>query len=339
MINPTQPKLNIYTKKQLANVIRNKDLSFDNAIKLIDDCLKNKDEYWFDNLDKSKPKEGKWVRSTSGTPLEELQKRINQRVFAPHDNELPPFIYGGVGGKGVKNAATALQGSKNKRTMLKIDMRRFFEHITYDDVVKTLVKNYKCGKEVAIIIAEVACVRMGKKIPNNKSKMVLARGFSTSSRLAVWCNLEIFKKIFYLVSKELKGHDPSIAIYMDDIGITATKVNPATMSLLYKDILDLVDDSNTNLEINKKKTRIIDYLKKEYDAEDESIKGPAEFEFVGIKMGRRGHLYPGAKTRSKISKKANKLNLSKGEEKSLKGLKQYTRYIMKNNGKTITKKA
>ena len=186
MINQVYPKLKLYTKRQLADAIRGKDLSFKDAMKLIDDCLVNKDEYWSDNPEESKPDDDKWVRSASGTPLGKLQKRINQKVLAPHDNELPIFIYGGVGKKGIKNAAIALQGKNNKRTLLKVDMRRFFEHITHEDIVRTLVCHCNCGKDVAQIIAEIACVRMGKKSLDNTNEKVLARGFSTSSRLAVW---------------------------------------------------------------------------------------------------------------------------------------------------------
>ena len=39
MISQGYPKLNLYTKKQLANAIRGKNLSFDEAIKLIDKAL------------------------------------------------------------------------------------------------------------------------------------------------------------------------------------------------------------------------------------------------------------------------------------------------------------
>ena len=54
MINQGYPKLNLYTKKQLANAIRDKDLSFSNAMELIENCLANKDKYWFDNQEESK---------------------------------------------------------------------------------------------------------------------------------------------------------------------------------------------------------------------------------------------------------------------------------------------
>lgn len=331
MISQGCPKLNLYTKKQLANAIRGKNLSFDEAVKLIDDCLANKDNYWFDNQEESKPDDDKWVRSASKTSLGKLQKRINQQILAPHDNELPIFIYGGVGEKGIKNAAIALQGKNNKRTLLKIDMRRFFEHITYEDIVRTLVCHCNCGKDVAQIIAEIACVRMGKKSLDNTNEKVLARGFSTSSRLAVWCNLTLFRKLFYCMSKKLKGHDPRIAVYMDDIGITASRVDPTMLSSLYKDIVNLIENTS-KLEVNKNKTRIIDYLQCEYDVIDgHLLEGKtAQFEFLGIGIGR-SRLYPGVKTRSKMAKLIKKPNPSDEERRTLKGQKQYVKYITSKN--------
>ena len=331
MISQGYPKLNLYTKKQLANAIRGKNLSFDEAVKLIDDCLANKDNYWFDNQEESKPDDDKWVRSASKTSLGKLQKRINQQILAPYDNELPIFIYGGVGKKGIKNAAIALQGKNNKRTLLKIDMRRFFEHITYEDIVRTLVCYCNCGKDVAQIIAEIACVRMGKKSLDNTNEKVLARGFSTSSRLAVWCNLTLFRKLFYCMSKKLKGHDPRIAVYMDDIGIIASRVDPTTLSSLYKDIINLIENTS-KLEVNKNKTRIIDYLQYEYDIIDgHLLEGKtAQFEFLGIGIGR-SRLYPGVKTRSKMAKLIKKPNPSDEERRMLKGQKQYVKYITSKN--------
>lgn len=331
MINQGYPKLNLYTKKQLANAIRDKDLSFSNAMELIENCLANKDKYWFDNQEESKPDDNKWVRSASGTPLGKLQKRINRQILAKYDSELPIFIYGGVGRKGIKNAAIALRGKKNKRVLLKVDMRRFFEHISYEDIVDTLVCHCGCGKDVAQIIAEIACVRNGKKSSNNTNEKVLARGFSTSSRLAVWCNLELFRNLFYCTTKRLKRHDPRIAVYMDDIGITASRVDPVSLSSLYKDITELIENTS-KLEVNKNKTKIIDYLQHEYDVADGHLLEDkiAQFEFLGIGIGRN-RLYPGVKTRSKMAKLIKKSNLSDEEMRTLKGQKRYVKFITSKN--------
>ena len=331
MIKQCYPKLNLYTKKQLADAIRGKDLSFNGAMELIEDCLANKNKYWFDNQEESKPDDDKWVRSASRTPLGKLQKRINQKVLSPHDSELPIFIYGGVGKKGIKNAVIALQGKKNKRTLLKLDMSHFFEHISYEDVVNTLVRRCGCGKDVAQIIAEIACVQSGKKSSDNTNEKVLARGFSTSSRLAVWCNLSLFRDLFYCMTERLKRHDPRIAVYMDDIGITASRIDPAVLSSLHKDIVKLIENTS-KLEVNKNKTKIIDYLQHEYDASNgHLLEGKiAQFEFLGIGIGR-SRLYPGVKTRSKMAKLIKKPNLSDEELRTLKGQKRYVKYITSKN--------
>lgn len=330
MINRSYPQIKLYTKKQIANLIRGKNISFGAAMKLIGDCLQNKNEYWSDNARESEPNEEKWVRSACGTPLGELQNRISQRIFAVHDRDLPPYVYGGVSEKSTKDAAIALLGKKNKRILLKIDMRRFFEHISYADVKDMLVEKCSCSKEVAQIIAEVACVEKGKKSPDNDSEKVLARGFSTSSRLAVWCNLDLFFGIFYLVSKRLKGYDPKIAIYMDDIGITASRVDPPIIASLYKEILELIEGSKLSLEINEKKTKIVDYLHREYNYTDGTIKEgvTAPFEFLGIEMGRNS-LRPGIKIRSKMAKLAQKPTLTSRERRTFKGQRRYAKYIRK----------
>ena len=327
MLNQGYPKLNLYTKKQLADAIRGKDLSFDSAMKLIDDCLINKDKYWSDNSEESKSNENKWVRNASGTPLGKLQKRIDQKVLALHDSELPIFIYGGVGKKGIKNAVIALQGKRNKRTLLKLDMSHFFEHISYGDVIKILVCHCGCGKDVAHIIAEIACIQSGKKSSNNTNEKVLARGFSTSSRLAVWRNLSLFRSLFYCMAKRLNKHDPRIAVYMDDIGITASRIDPVSLSSLYKDITKLIENSS-KLVVNKNKTKIIDYLQHEYDVTDGHLLEDkiAQFEFLGIGIGRN-HLYPGVKIRSKMAKLIKKSHLSDEELRTLKGQKRYVKFI------------
>lgn len=322
------PKLHLYTIKDISNRIQEKGLSFYDAGRLLEDCLKNKDNYWFDNISESKPDKGKWVRSASSKPLGKLQKSINQKILASYDDSLPPFIYGGVGKKGIKDAAKALQGQNNKRTILKIDLHKFFEHISYDDIVETLAQRCSCSLCVAQTIAEIACVEEGPKSSDNENKKVLARGFSTSSRLAVWCNLDLFIKIFRLASKRLKGHDFRIAIYMDDIGITASRISPSKMASLYKELIELIAKDKANLEVNIDKTKIVDYLDREYSSNDGIlIEGSkARFEFLGILIGRNS-LSASNKTRSKIARLSQKQQLSKKEQASLKGLKRFANYI------------
>lgn len=118
---------------------------------------------------------------------------------------------------------------------------------------------------------------------------------------------------------------------MDDIGITASRVNPVLLSSFYKDIIELIENTS-KLELNKNKTKIIDYLQHEYDAlNGRLIEGKiTPFEFLGTGMGRN-RLYPGVKTRSKMAKLIKKSNLSDEERRTLKGQTQYTKYITSKN--------
>lgn len=323
-----KPRLRLYTAKDISNCIQGDGLSFYDASRLLDDCLKNKHKYWFDNANESKPSEGKWVRSASSTPLGKLQKRVDRKILALHDDCLPPFIYGGVGKRGIKNAARALQGKNNKRIMLKMDLHKFFEQISYDAIISTLTQKCSCSPSVAQIIAEIACVEEGPKSSNNKNKKVLARGFSTSSRLAIWCNLSLFIKIFRLASKRLKRHDFRIAVYMDDIGITASRISPSKMVSLYKELLKLITENKA--EVNTDKTKIVDYLNREYSSSDGTLVegSKTRFEFLGISIGRNS-LSAGGKIRSKTTRLSRKQQRSKREQASLKGLKRFANYIAK----------
>ena len=66
------PKLNLFSKKELADKIKDRKLPFNRSLELINDCLANKNDYWFDNIKESKPDDGKWVRSASKTKLGKL---------------------------------------------------------------------------------------------------------------------------------------------------------------------------------------------------------------------------------------------------------------------------
>lgn len=322
------PKINIYSDKQLADRLSGKGSSFNATIGLIGDCLKNKDKYWHDNMKKSDPGHKKWFRSARGTPLGKLQELISERIFAPYDKYLPSFVHGGVVGKGIKTAANSLLGKKKHRMLLKIDMTRFFEHVSYDDVVDLFEDKFGCSPKVAKIIAEMSCVRKGPKGNDDASnRMVLARGFSASGRIAVWCNIDLFMRIFYIVGKKLKGHDPKMAIYMDDIGITASRVESVQMVALYKDILKLIGE--TNLEVNEGKTVIVDYMHRKYDFVDGSLCAKsAPFEFLGIELGRK-KLFPGTRIRGDVSRLSQMKTRNHKQKRSLKGKKRFMRYVMR----------
>ena len=119
---------------------------------------------------------------------------------------------------------------------------------------------------------------------------------TNSSRLAVWCNLDTFLKLERLVKKELQGKDPRIAIYVDDIAITASGITKEDMMKLYPKIKTILEsDKNQKLPLNDAKTKIIYHSGDEYDI-DGIYQGKRGFEHLGLQMNRNS-LILGTKTR------------------------------------------
>lgn len=254
------PKIAIQSKNDLAKRISHKNLSYDQAMCLINDVLINKDNYWKDAPEPlSEPTKGKYVRNAKRTPLGDLLKLIDRQVLRPYDQMIPSFIFGGIKGRGHALAAANLIGQKKYRSLLKCDLQRFYEHVPKHRVISFLMNKAGCSRKGARILAQLCCVHLGEK--GNDSTMSIARGFATSARLAVWCNLGFFIKINRLVQRELKGHDPRISIYVDDIGVTASRVTEEQMNKLYLKIKEILHSSNVayQLPLNEKKTKIVNH--------------------------------------------------------------------------------
>lgn len=329
MQNNRYPDIKILSKHYLAKVIISRKLTYEAGLGLINDSIKNFDTYWVDNVEMSKPVKKKWVRDASRTPLGVLLKAIDRNVLKPYDHMLPSFIYGGVNGLDHKAAVKALLGIRRKRILLKLDITRFYEQMKEDRVFSLFYNKFGCSKKTSQIIASLCCVNHGAKLHPDDFK-TLARGFSTSSRLAIWCNLDIFLKIDRLVKKELKGKDPRIAIYVDDIGITASKVSVEEMVELYKKIKVILDsDKRQKLPLNDEKTKIVLHSGDTYDSEG-VYQGKWSFEHLGSQMNRTT-LTPGTKSRWKIADLSYKLKQTHGKDKKIKkrhkALQRYKSYI------------
>lgn len=282
------PKLAIQSKNELAKHISHKSFSFEQSLGLINDVRAHFDDYWKDSK-KSLEAEKKYIRSALGTPLGILLGKINIMVLAPHDRLLPNFIFGGISGLDHVKAAASLIGQKRKRTLLKADIKRFFEQVKYDRVISLFRNKCRCSFKAAKLLADLCCIPLGPKGSGSGDRSI-ARGFATSSRLAVWCNLEVFLKLDWLIKKRLKGHDPRLMIFVDDIGITASRVTDEKMEELYTEIYELLKSSN--LPLNEKKKKIISHDK--------------GMEILGSRLDRR-KLSIGGKTFAKRGAIKNKL--------------------------------
>lgn len=323
------PRLNIRSKNELAKQLSNKKIPFEKALALINDVQMNHDKYWRDHPKYSQPGKGKWVRDASQTKLGKLLKLIDGEILKPNDKNLPPFLFGGLSGKNHKGAAIQLLGTKRKRVMLKLDITRFFEQNQHDRVYHFFLNKTGCSKASAKLLADLCCVNYGAKASPEEYKTI-ARGFPTSPRLAVWCNLDVFIKLDRLVRKELRGKDPRIAIYVDDIGITASQASKEDMMRLYPKVKAILDsDRNQKLPLNDKKTKIVFHSGDTFDI-DGAYVGKQGFELLGLQMGRN-KLTLGTKTRWKLMNITQQYKASNRKSKSIrksrKSLLRYKSYI------------
>jgi len=320
MQNLRYPKLFIRSKNELAKHISHEGFSKEDALFLINDVLKNFDRYWKDSKH-SDPIKAKYIRNAKGTNLGLLLQKINTMVLAPHDKMLPKFIFGGIKDMDHVKAARHLLGSKRKRTLLKTDLKRFFEQVSHERVFDFF--RYKCGCDdrASKVLAYLCCVPLGQKHSSTKEKSI-ARGFATSPRLSVWCNLDIFIKLDRLIKGALKGNDPKLAIYVDDIGITASKVSREKMEGVLSEVekLFLNSDKKQKLILNKEKN------KTKITSHEDGI------EYVGINL-LRNKLKVGRKAKSKRDKikKELKKDMPKEERFSLRkkqrAMNNYKRYV------------
>ena len=323
------PKIAIRSKRELAKRLSDKRDSVEDMARLISDVKTNYDNYWTDLPTQSQPEKGKWVRDASRTDLGKLLKLINAKVLAPHDSLIPTFVFGGVSGRNHKVAVTHLLGVKRKRIILKLDISRFFEQIRYERVYNFFLIKSQCGQRGARLLADLCCVPIGAK-DNPGDYKTIGRGFSTSSRLAVWCNLDTFLKLERLVKKELQGKDPRIAIYVDDIAITASGITKEDMMKLYPKIKTILEsDKNQKLPLNDAKTKIIYHSGDEYDI-DGIYQGKRGFEHLGLQMNRNS-LTLGTKTRWKLANLTHRYKESRRKNttirKKRKSTLRYKEYV------------
>ena len=332
------PNLNIQSKNILYKRLfsgKNEDIKV--GKKLLLDGLNNFNELWRDNKKMSEPEKEKWVRDCSSTKLSIILKKIDVLLLKPLDKYLPNILHGGISSefkkytgtihkRGTQTAAVSIIDGRRKRWFLGMDLQRFFEQVSQEKV-KKLFKNLGCGERVAYMLSEFCCVELGSKNYSYGNNKVLARGFAPSVRLAIWCNIKFFIALEKIVKKEFKGKFPKIAVFIDDIGITAVKVDQNQIKKLEAKISILAQEFG--VIINNDKTRIL------------SPDLPKEF--VGQKIGNNKIFIKDCLKR-KIQKKKKQIQMENefGKKQklaaSLKGLNCFRKYTKKISlsSKTLT---
>lgn len=247
------PFLNLRSRNDFSKRVSSK-IPLVKIKRLVKDVATNKDKYWYDYLGKCEPKNGKYVRGArENSPLAIVLTLIDG-LLASYDNLLPDYIYGGVKGKSNSLATCSLLAS-TKRSMIKIDFSTFFEQITEKRVFQFFYHKCGCKMGFSKFASEICCVSKGPK-NNPESDRVLARGFSPSMRLAIWCNLEFFMRLKTLVQKRLGKCYPRIVIWVDDIAIVADAPKEK-MNQLFEEMLELA--GKYGLKINEEKSCVLGY--------------------------------------------------------------------------------
>lgn len=325
------PNIGIRSKNELAKRISGSKLTSSEALSLINDVLANYNKYWKDNKKASEIEKEKYVRTAHGTPLGKLLDLINKKVLSPTDKSLPEFIFGGVSGKNHIKASLYLLGNHRKRTKLGADISRFFEQNDIKRVEFLLNQKCGCSLEASKLIANLCCVPFGPQNSNSERKTI-ARGFATSTRFATLCNLDLFIKIDWVVKKMLKGHDPKITIFVDDIGISAYNADKNLMDKVYSRIENILKyyDKNHSLPLNDKKSV--------------QVYTSGNVEHLGLRLCRN-KVVAGSKTIKKrlaIKEKLKDENISKQEKRGLiikeRSYKYYDSYIKKLNTDRLVEK-
>lgn len=308
------PQINLRSKNEIAKRISSNKLTQKAALDLLNDVLEHFDQYWKDSKE-SQPRKQKYIRSAAGTPLNTLLKAIDAKILQPHDHLVPGFIFGGLKGRSHIDAAYSLIGKQNVRTILKMDIKRFYEQISRKRVFFLFHKKCGCSAKAANLLSDLCCVPTGRKGSCSINKTI-ARGFPTSSRLAVWTNLNTLLKLHWEVSKRLKEHDPKVVIFVDDIGITASRVSKRVLLKVRNDaqVILATYDRNQSLPVNEKKTKIIPFSEKA--------------EHLGLLLGRN-KISIGNKTKSKMSRVKNLISTAVGLEKKSLAKKRSSYYNYK----------
>lgn len=171
-----------------------------------------------------------------------IQVRIVGRFFRdPAVVKWPGYIFGGIhrsalaAGDSRDHVACARKHCR-ARSLVKLDIREFFDNVTHDMVVETMVEQLGWAPKPAKLLADL-CTRLG----------CLPQGGITSSYLAL---LSLYGVEARLV-RQMGYKGLTYTRYVDDITISSTKAN-----FDYSPIVRMVDQMllSKGLSINSEKT-------------------------------------------------------------------------------------
>lgn len=301
------PKIQIRSKNELAKHLSSKR-NYKDVLEKINHCIE-RFPYLYSNHQDSK--DGKYIR-VAKRPLKEINKLINTVILKEYDSTIISCIYGWIQNRSFVQAVD-IHKTKAKRTYIKLDLKRFFEQISYEKALWFFKKTW-CKLNIAHMLTWFCC------IPNSEyfridAERVIARWFSTSSRLAVLCTLEYFQKLNWLTLKYLKKFRPKITVFVDDITISFNNIDDLKFETFLRKINEL--SLKYGIELNQDKTII--------------NKDTNDIEILWVQING-WKLSPWKKTLKKemdILEKKNKWEI--GLEKNIEWFKMYRKLLNKYN--------
>lgn len=223
----------IASKNNLANA-----LGID--VSEIDDLLASAADLRYSRLEKPKPNGDIRIVYNPSKLTRKIQTRINSRIFKK-TIKWPYFIFGSIpkgNDKIPKDYIACANQHKNAGSILKIDIKNFFDNV-HEDLVEEIFNDFfKYPSEVSKILTDICC-RNG----------TLCQGAPTSSYLAT---LSLFSVEPNLVKKiEKKGL--AYTRYVDDITVSSKERN-YDFSYIERIIENVL--TAKELPINHKKTHV-----------------------------------------------------------------------------------
>ncbi|MEH6672043.1 reverse transcriptase family protein [Halopseudomonas sp.] len=178
--------------------------------------------------------------------LRAIQRKINERIFSnPNIIQWPSFLYGSIPSSKnpddkyrSRDYISCAQQHCQSRSILKLDIKDFFDNI-HDDIVLGVFADLLAYPEEVSMVLTKACTHQGR----------LVQGALTSSYLAMLC---------------LHGHEESVVLRLKRKGLTYTRfVDDITISTMksnhdFSYAIKIVEDMLVSLDLplNKKKTSI-----------------------------------------------------------------------------------
>ena len=165
--------------------------------------------------------------------LNKWLKRVKQVLYQQR-RDWPGFIHGGVKKRSYVSFA---HPHTNKKTVITMDLRNCFGTITQREVQAALVKKLDLPEGLASRLVARLCYK--RRLP---------QGFATSNYLT---NLYLNDTLLR-INRQMKRRQIDMTIYVDDIALSAQRLNSA-------EIINLVslELSRAKLAINKAKVKVM----------------------------------------------------------------------------------